>query len=41
MQRTKAASGYLVPVWIRTKDDLLRAATEIPTLEITDVAGTP
>jgi hypothetical protein len=41
MQRTKAASGYLVPVWIRTRDDLLAAAAEIPVSEINDRAEAP
>jgi hypothetical protein len=34
-RRTKAASGYLYPHWIRTRDDLLAAAAKIPQSEIT------
>jgi len=47
-QKTKRASGYLVPYWIRTRDDLLGAAANIPESEITelmrnieDVTGSP
>jgi hypothetical protein len=32
--RTKAASGYLYPAWVRTPDDLIVAAAEIPASEI-------
>jgi hypothetical protein len=28
--RTKVASGYLYPAWVRTHDDLIAAAAEIP-----------
>ena len=38
LQKTKQASGYLVPHWIRTRDDLLAAAAEIPASEITELA---
>jgi len=38
LQKTKQASGYLVPYWIRTRDDLLAAAAEIPASEITELA---
>jgi hypothetical protein len=34
MKRTKQASGYLVPYWIKTRDELLAAAAEIPVAEI-------
>ena len=34
MKRTKAASGYLVPYWIKTRDDLMAAAAKIPVAEI-------
>jgi hypothetical protein len=37
-QRTKKASGYLCPYWIRTRDDLLAAAAEIPASEISKLA---
>jgi hypothetical protein len=28
--RTKAASGYLYPTWVRTHDDLIAAAAAVP-----------
>ena len=37
-RRTKAISGYLYPHWIRTRDELLAAAAQIPASEITDLA---
>jgi hypothetical protein len=33
MQRTNAASGYLVLHWIKTRDELMAAAAEISDLE--------
>jgi hypothetical protein len=33
-RRTKAVSGYLYPAWVRTHDDLIAAAAEIPASEI-------
>ena len=32
-RRTKAVSGYLYPAWVRTPDDLIAAAAEIPASE--------
>jgi hypothetical protein len=29
-RRTKAVSGYLYPAWVRTHDDLIAAAAQIP-----------
>jgi hypothetical protein len=29
-RRTRAASGYLYPAWVRTHDDLIAAVAEIP-----------
>jgi hypothetical protein len=37
-QRTKEASGYLVPYRIRSRDQLLAAAAEIPASEISELA---
>jgi len=37
-QRTRAASGYLAPYWLRTRDDLLAAAAAIPASEIDELA---
>ena len=35
--RTKTASGYLVPYWIRTRSELIAAAAQIPSSEITEL----
>jgi hypothetical protein len=32
-QRTKAASGYLYPSWVRTHDDLIAAAAAVPSYQ--------
>jgi hypothetical protein len=32
-QRTKAASGYLYPSWVRTHDDLIAAAAVVPSYQ--------
>ena len=37
-RRTKTVSGYLYPHWIRTRDELIAAAAQIPPSEITDLA---
>jgi hypothetical protein len=38
-RRTKAVSGYLYPAWVRTHDDLIAAAAEVPTSEIQAIGG--
>jgi hypothetical protein len=40
-QRTKGASGYLAPYWLRTRDDLLAAAAEIPASEMSLIPTRP
>ena len=39
-QRTRAASGYLAPYWIRTRDQLLAAAAEISAEEVSELCET-
>ena len=38
-QRTKEASGYLAPYWIRTREELLAAAAEIPVAEVSELVS--
>jgi hypothetical protein len=38
-RRTKTVSGYLYPAWVRTHDDLIAAAAEVPASEIQAIGG--